>query len=116
MEYVGNPSRYPTVRSICAVMALLSFLLLTSCNSATIGNSDTADIDVLDKVRSLDILPRQPRQVNAVQPAGQRSRPAVYDGTEVTDIPDTRPQPTASGNGFELNFENKPVATVAQVV
>jgi general secretion pathway protein D len=117
MEYVGNPSRYPTVRSICAVMALLSFLLLTSCNSATIGNSDTADIDVLDKVRSLDILPRQPQQVNASQSnAGQRSRPAVYDGSEVTDIPETRPQPTASGNGFDLNFENTPVATVAKVV
>src|ERR1700730_1513394 len=117
MEYVGDQSRYPTVRSICAVMALLSFLLLTSCNSATIGNSDTADIDVLDKVRSLDILPRQPQQVNASQSnGGQRSRPAVYDGSEVTDIPETRPQPTASGNGFDLNFENTPVATVARVV
>src|ERR1700694_4990105 len=117
MEYVGNPSRYPTVRSICAVMALLSSLLLTSCNSATIGATDAADIDVLDKVRSLDILPRQPQPVNAFQPnAGQQSRPAVYDGTEVTDIPDTRPQPTASGNGFDLNFENTPVATVAKVV
>src|SRR3984885_10007251 len=117
MEYVGDQSRYPTVRSICAVMALLSFLLLTSCNSATIGNSDTADIDVLDKVRTLDILPRQPQQVNASQSnGGQRSRPAVYDGSEVTDIPETRPQPTASGNGFDLNFENTPVATVAKVV
>src|SRR6202790_4554405 len=117
MEYVGNPSRYPTVRSICVVMALLSSLLLTSCNSATFGNSDTADIDVLDKVRSLDILPRQSQQMNASQPnAGQRGRAAVYNGTEVTDIPETRPQPTASGNGFDLNFENTPVATVAKVV
>src|SRR6202790_4461718 len=117
MEYVGNPSRYPTVRSICVVMALLSSLLLTSCNSATFGNSDTADIDVLDKVRSLDILPRQSQQMNASQPnAGQRGRAAVYDGSEVTDIPETRPQPTASGNGFDLNFENTPVATVAKVV
>src|SRR3982074_336702 len=117
MERVGTPSRSPTVvGSVCVVITLLSALLLTSCNSATIGTSDTTDIDVLDKVRSLDILPRQPQQVNAIQPAGQRSRPAVYDGTEVTDIPDTRPQPTASGNGFELNFENTPVATVAKVV
>jgi general secretion pathway protein D len=55
--------------------------------------------------------------VNASQSnGGQRSRPAVYDGSEVTDIPETRPQPTASGNGFDLNFENTPVATVAKVV
>src|SRR6202048_3868701 len=117
MEYVGNPSRYPTVRGICVVMTLLSSLLLTSCNSATFGAGDSGDIDVLDKVRSLDILPRQPQQVNGSQPnAGQRSRAAVYEGTEVTDISDERPQPTASGNGFDLNFENTPVATVAKVV
>src|SRR6202011_2493429 len=72
---------------------------------------------VLDKVRSLDILPRQSQPVNASQPnGGPRGRPAVYDGTEVTDIPEVRPQPIASGNGFDLNFENTPVATVAKVV
>src|ERR1700731_3515733 len=118
MEYVGNPSRSPTaVGSVCVVIAVLSSLLLTSCNSATLGTSDTADVDVLDKVRSLDILPRQPEQVIASQPnAGQRGRPAVFDGTEVTDIAEARPQPVASGSGFDLNFENPPVATVAKVV
>src|ERR1700722_2276943 len=117
MEYVGNPNRYPTVRGICVVMTLLSSVLLTSCNSATIGAGDGGEIDVLDKVRSLDILPRQPQQVNASQlNAGQRSRAAVYEGTEVTDVAEARPIPTSSGNGFDLNFENTPVATVAKVV
>src|ERR1700726_1905320 len=118
MECVGNPNRYPTVvRSACAVILVLSASLLTSCNSATIGSADTAEIDVLDKVRSLDILPRQPQQMSGGQPSsGQRSRAAVYDGTEVTDIPETRPQPTANGSGFDLNFENTPVTTVAKVV
>ena len=118
MVRVGNSGRYPmVVRSICAVIILLSANLLTSCNSVTLTNSDTNDIDVLDKVRSLDILPRQPQQVNGSRPdGGQRSRPAVYDGTEVTDIAEARPQPTASGTGFDLNFENTPVATVAKVV
>ena len=118
MVRVGNSGRYPmVVRSICAIIILLSANLLTSCNSVTLTNSDTNDIDVLDKVRSLDILPRQPQQVNGSQPdGGQRSRPAVYDGTEVTDIAEARPQPTASGTGFDLNFENTPVATVAKVV
>lgn len=118
MVRVGSLSRYPTVvRGISAVILLLSASLLTSCNSATLTNSETSDIDVLDKVRSLDILPRQPQQVNGAQPnTGQRSRPAVYDGTEITDIAEARPQPTASGTGFDLNFENTPVATVAKVV
>src|SRR6202051_1330572 len=118
MDRVGSPSRYPTaVRRFCAAIMLFSASLLTSCNSATLGNGDTADIDVLDKVRSLDILPRQSQPVNASQPnGGPRGRPAVYDGTEGTDIPEIRPQPIASGNGFDLNFENTPVATVAKVV
>src|SRR4029077_16741377 len=118
MVRVGNPGRSPTVgRSIGAAFLLLSVGLLASCNSATMSSGDSPDIDVLDKVRSLDILPRQPQQVNASQPnAGQPSRAAVYDGTEMTDISETRAQPTASGNGFDLNFENTPVATVAKVV
>ena len=118
MDRVGSPSRYPTaVRRFCAAIMLFSASLLTSCNSATLGNGDTADIDVLDKVRSLDILPRQSQQMNASQPnGGPRGRATVYDGTEVTDIPEIRPQPIASGNGFDLNFENTPVATVAKVV
>src|SRR3984893_16135618 len=118
MDRVGSPSRYPTaVRRFCAAIMLFSASLLTSCNSATLGNGDTADIDVLDTGRSLDILPPQSQPVDASPPnGGPPGRPPVYDGTEVTDIPEVRPQPIASGNGFDLNFENTPVATVAKVV
>jgi general secretion pathway protein D len=74
----------------------------------------------MDKVRSLDLLPRQPQTVNAgTATSGQNrsgSRPAMYEGTEVTTVSDERPQPASSGNGFDLNFENTPVATVAKVV
>jgi general secretion pathway protein D len=118
MVRVRNPSRYPTAaQSICAVIILLSAGLLASCNSATFATSDTADVDVLDKVNSLDIAPRQSQQVNALQSnTAPRSRPAVYNGTEVTDIPEARPQQPTAGNGFDLNFDNTPVATVAKVV
>ncbi len=34
----------------------------------------------------------------------------------MTTVSDERPQPTSSGSGFDLNFENTPVATVAKVV
>jgi general secretion pathway protein D len=119
MVRVGNPGRSPTVgRSIGAALLLLSVGLLASCNSATMSSGDSPDIDVLDKVRSLDILPRQPQQVNAAEAnAGQRSHPVIYEGTEVSGVSEARPpQSAATGNRYELNFENTPVANVAKVV
>src|SRR3982075_3332571 len=119
MVRVGNPGRSPTVGgSIGAAFLLLSVGLLASCNSATMSSGDSPDIDVLDKVRSLDILPRQPQQVNAAEAnAGQRSRPVIYEGTEVSGVSETRPpQSAATGSRYELNFENTPVANVAKVV
>ena len=71
----------------------------------------------MDKVRSLDILPRYPTQAGALTTSsGPRAQPAVFQGSEITDIAEPRPQPAASGNGFDLNFESAPVATVAKVV
>ncbi|MDB5606047.1 MAG: gspD [Bradyrhizobium sp.] len=119
MVRVGKLGRYPTIgRSVCAAFILLSMGLLVSCNSATVSSTtDGSQIDVLDKVRSLDILPRQPQPIDAATiSSGQRSRPVMFEGTEVTAVSDERPQPTASGSGFDLNFENTPVATVAKVV
>src|ERR1700724_2241249 len=118
MVCVANQGWSPPVgRSICVAFLLLSAGLLASCNAVTMGAGSGADIDVLDKVRSLDTLPRYPQQANAAETnAGQRSRPVVFEGTEVSDVSEPRPQPVATGNGFELNFENTPVATVAKVV
>jgi len=118
MVRVANPGWSPPVgRSISIGFMLLSVVLLASCNSATVNSGGGLDIDVIDKVRSLDTLPRYPQQVNAAEAnAGQRSRPAMFEGTEVSDVSEPRPQPVATGNGFELNFENTPVATVAKVV
>jgi general secretion pathway protein D len=120
MARVGNQVRPRTVgRSAFAIpLALCTIILLTSCNPATLGTTTApADIDVLDKVRSLDILPREAQNVNTVQNSGgERGRAAVFEGTEITEIPDARVERSASGNGYDLNFENTPVATVAKVV
>jgi general secretion pathway protein D len=118
MAGVGNRGLSPSVgRSIGAAFLLLSLVALASCNSATVNSNSGLDIDVLDKVRSLDTLPRYPQQASIpAANAGQRAQPAVFPGTEVSDISEARPQPVATGNGFELNFENTPVATVAKVV
>ena len=122
MVRVGSLGRYPTIRrSVCAAFLLTSLGLLASCNSATLGSSvEGSQVDVVDKVRSLDILPRQSQPVNAAAGASSQSRTdnaAIYEGVEVTAVSDERPQTTsARGNGFDLNFENAPVGTVAKVV
>src|ERR1700761_1472120 len=123
MVRVGILGRYRTMgRSCCVVLMLSSSCLLASCNSATLGTTPTTDgaqLDIMDKVKSLDLLPRQSQPVNAVGASvgsGGNSRAAIYEGAEVPPSPDERPQPSASGSGFDLNFENTPVATVAKVV
>jgi general secretion pathway protein D len=123
MVRVGMLGRYRMIgRSVCAAFILSSMGMLASCNSATTGTTSTKDgsqLDVLDSVRSIDLLPRQPQPVDAVTKLsgqGGSSRPVMFEGTEVTAVSDDRPQPTSHGNGFDLNFENTPVATVAKVV
>ena len=106
-------------RSIGTVFMVTSALFLASCNSATVntGGTGPGDLDVLDKVRSLDILPRYPTQAGSTTTSsGPRAQPVVFQGTEITDVAEPRPQPPASGNGFDLNFEGAPIATVAKVV
>ena len=122
MQRVGTVGRCPTIRGgLAAIFALTSLGLLASCNSATVGESvDASQLDVTDKVRSLDLLSRQPQQVNALAATqgsqNGNARAAMYEGGEVTAVVDARPQPASNGNGFDLNFESTPVATVAKVV
>ena len=101
------------------VLMFLCMPLVVSCNSATTSSNGTGlqDIDVIDKVKSIDILPRYPTQTGAsTTSSGPRAQPTVFQGAEVTDLAEPRPQPVGTGNGYDLNFDNAPVATVAKVV
>ncbi|HEU0150529.1 MAG TPA: type II secretion system secretin GspD, partial [Bradyrhizobium sp.] len=112
-------SRTAVLHRICVLAALLGVAtVLSSCNSATINTAAPADVDPLDKIRSLDIMPKQADAVGTSRiDVGQRSRAAVYEGTEISDVADARIRPVpASGGGYDLNFENTPVGTVAKVV
>ena len=122
MVRVGNQGRSRAAARGFGAISIALFLVsvLTSCNLATMsGSTAPADIDVLDKVRSADIMPRQEQNIGGGQTnAGQRAKAAVYEGTEVTDVGDSRlvTQPASGGSGYDLNFESTPVATVAKVV
>jgi general secretion pathway protein D len=119
---VGNLGPcWPRPRPVLAAALLVSSFALAACNSVTTSADDHGDVDVLDKVRSLDLTPRYPRQVGAEQPqAARNAQAAIYTGT-VSPPADESTAASAQnqqavGNGFQLNFENTPVATVAKVV
>jgi general secretion pathway protein D len=118
-------------RVLAATLVVLS-VALAACNSATVGSDSRNDDDVLGKIGQLDLSPRYPKQVLPEQsPAARRARAEIYSGTDDASAREARAeaspeaplpiqqvaaQSQAVGNGFELNFENTPVATVAKVV
>jgi general secretion pathway protein D len=105
------------------LVLFLSPFLLTACiltaDQSIEGNpKDPRAQDIADKIRSIDLLPRQATEPGSRGISQQNgSRPAIYlsDGT--------RPQGAAlvekddtGASGYDLNFENAPVATVAKVI
>ncbi len=98
--------------------------LLAACNTITgvADRGDTQDPDVFEKVRSIDLLPRYPNQIQQTQlSTGRRAKPVIYSGEAAADAPSpasasSSPQAVASGDGYELDFNNTPVASVAKVV
>jgi general secretion pathway protein D len=135
LVYVGSSGACGARRrGMRLVMSAFVSIVLASCSAATFKTSDSSDVDVLDKVRSLDLQPRYPRQVGPeLSPQAKAARAQIYSGTSTntgstgtssssadTPVAELRAEPVAQtqsvGDGFELNFENTPVATVAKVV
>src|ERR1700753_1636803 len=90
MVRVGRLGRYlANTGSARAAFIVLSLGLLASCNSATINSTnDGAQLDVMDKGRSLDLPPPNPDPTTGVATGSIKDRggshAAVYEGTEVT--------------------------------
>jgi general secretion pathway protein D len=77
--------------------------------------------DAVDQVRKLDLLPRNPQSVATASATGGTSVPTqVYEGTTIPAIEGAPARPggaaAASGDGVTLNFENTPIAAVAQSI
>ena len=97
---------------------VLGACIVTADQSIEADPKDPRAQDIADKVRSLDLQPRQPADAGASGIAQARSsKPAIYlsdgatpQGGALTERED------AGGSGYDLNFENAPVATVAKVV
>lgn len=97
---------------------LLSACILTGDQSVEGNPKDPRSQDLVDKIRSMDLLPRQTTDAgnSGIRPQGA-SRPAIYlnDGTTPQGASPAGGD-DAGGNGYDLSFENAPVATVAKVI
>src|SRR5215813_3299746 len=108
-------------RSLHSGLIILGFLpvagLLAACN-LTGFSEETRAPDIMDRIRSLDLLPHDPRPQEPNGNAPDRRQPIVYEGTQTAGFEGPEPQtrPTGRGDGYELNCENTPVASVAKVI
>jgi general secretion pathway protein D len=97
---------------------LLTACILTGDQSVEANPKDPRAQDLVDKIRSMDLLPRQTTDAgNAGFRQQSPSRPAIYlsDGTTPQGASPAGGD-DAGGSGYDLSFENAPVATVAKVI
>src|SRR5262245_32639378 len=89
--------------------------LATACNGVSYNQDVPRTGDVFDKVRQLDLFPRQHQPADVGRTgSGSGPRSASYFGTGTERV--VGAQPASGGEGYELNFENTPVTTVAKVI
>jgi general secretion pathway protein D len=117
----------PLVRrrsALTGTLALLSTAFLLAACIVTADQSIEADPkdpraqDIADKIRSLDLQPRQPGDAGSGGIAQAKpSKPAIYLSDGATPQGGALAERDDSGgSGYDLNFENAPVATVAKVI
>jgi general secretion pathway protein D len=96
---------------------LLGACIVTADQSMEADPKDPRAQDIADKVRSLDLQPRQPADTG---PGGiaqsKSSKPAIYLSDGATPQGGALAERDDAGGGYDLNFENAPVATVAKVI
>jgi general secretion pathway protein D len=105
-------------RASRAAFFALNLGLLAACAQLPDGRVVSTGPDIMDRVRSADLLPRFPQQgASAGQSGvGAGAKAQVYPGVTIPAVEGAEPRPTPSGEGYELNFENTPIASVAKVV
>ncbi|HEY1475592.1 MAG TPA: type II secretion system secretin GspD [Pseudolabrys sp.] len=104
------------------IFAFAGTLLLAACNNLIPDSPRTQTPNIHDHVQSLDLLPRLPQSSEPAtvnRAAGPRA--AIYEASAEnadgsTPVKIEGVDPAASGDGYDLSFENAPVATVAKVV
>src|SRR5579871_1494766 len=124
----GNFTRGPRSLRCASYVALsaLSLGFLGACaglqNQIATGSAYPPGPDVMDRVRSIDLLPRSPQSAAGTDTSGGVSaKTQVYPGETVPGVEGASvrgapPGISSSGEGLTINFENASIATVAKYV
>src|ERR1700730_15579216 len=96
---------------------------LAACNALTNSNEGPRaegprPPDTFEQVRAIDLTPHFPQPAESGSAIGERKpRAATYPGNASAGVQTFEgAQLAPSGEGYELNFENTPVTTVAKVI
>ena len=100
----------------CGVVFAAGILALSACMSTSLDQSKNDPPDATDAVRSADLQPRYPQATqNTNTGSVAAASPITFFGTPVAPTTSDRSAGEVK-DGFDLNFENTPVATVAKVI
>jgi general secretion pathway protein D len=105
---------------ICVLVGVMIGSLV-NCSRLPLGDSRQHLPDPFDTVQNTDLTPRFPQQVAQPNSSPKIATGVSYyggdhggDGSPAAAV--TGAQPSDTGEGYELNFENAPVTTVAKVI
>jgi general secretion pathway protein D len=102
-------------RETSITLFILTAASLAGCIPLT--TQEVGSPDVLAKVNSLDLLPRYPQPTSSdTSSSDGLGQPQIFPGTATAIVDPTKPQTAGAGPGYNLNFENTPIATVIKTV
>ena len=96
-------------------------VLAAACNLLTTESEQKRSPNIHDQVNSIDLLPRFPQPGGpTVADRSHGPNAVVVNGSEDVAVEKSvtleSAAPVAAGEGYDLNFENAPVTTVAKVI
>ncbi|MBV8847964.1 MAG: type II secretion system secretin GspD [Methylobacteriaceae bacterium] len=98
--------------------------ILSACTPTPLDRTASEPPDAIDRLRAADLLPRFPRPPGPTESTGSGARAGMISYGEIVPVVAARGDSAgpggdgaaSAGDGFSLNFENAPIASVAKVV
>jgi general secretion pathway protein D len=107
----------PLRGGLWVVLLALGVAFLGACGPIPFSSDVQQKPTVMDNIRNQDLLPRFPQAGGqSSQNVAAGAKPQIFTGEEMSPIEGAQAQPTTNGQGYDLNFENAPISSVAKTV